>query len=226
MAKEGRKEEKWDDRTLNDRSRVDTVQRPDSSVLLSYLSFESTPVMSPYITCDYCDHTPFRTPQGLQHHLSTAVECKELHSRRKRPKPSRNFDLDDPEAYYDDHMAPQAFDNNLDEANGPDNLPEHNGAHPDPRTRTTEHRLHYADYPRPAGSKLSAAKTEFERRLAKEQADGCGFYGEFDNREEWELAQWLARNLGQNQIDNFLKLDIVRGMINSVRLLLTLAIRL
>lgn len=63
----------------------------DQILLQILLSFKPAPVMNRYITCDYCNHAPFRTPQGLKHHLSTVLPCKELHANRKRLKPSRNF---------------------------------------------------------------------------------------------------------------------------------------
>lgn len=31
----------------------------------------------------------------------------------------------------------------------------------------------------------------------------------FQSKEEWELAAWLAQNVGHNKIDEFLKLEIV-----------------
>jgi hypothetical protein len=34
-------------------------------------------------------------------------------------------------------------------------------------------------------------------------------WGPFENEEEWGLAEWLIRNVGQKQTDTFLKLPIV-----------------
>ncbi|EIN11500.1 hypothetical protein PUNSTDRAFT_33358, partial [Punctularia strigosozonata HHB-11173 SS5] len=40
-----------------------------------------------------------------------------------------------------------------------------------------------------------------------------GMWGGFESKGEWELAKWLLRNVGQNQLENFLKLPIVKDKI-------------
>ncbi|KDQ62841.1 hypothetical protein JAAARDRAFT_104347, partial [Jaapia argillacea MUCL 33604] len=50
--------------------------------------------------------------------------------------------------------------------------------------------------------------TKFEK--VHEQQEYLGSpWGPFEDQEEWELAQWLVRNVGHNQTDKFLKLLIV-----------------
>ena len=39
--------------------------------------------------------------------------------------------------------------------------------------------------------------------------NGSSRWGPFDDQNEWELAQWLIRNIGHNQTNSFLNLNIV-----------------
>jgi hypothetical protein len=43
-------------------------------------------------------------------------------------------------------------------------------------------------------------------------------------REEWELAEWLIKSLGQTQMDEFLKLPIVSLALTAEKLILTIVI--
>jgi hypothetical protein len=47
-------------------------------------------------------------------------------------------------------------------------------------------------------------------RIQREQKEnGTSKWGPFEDQEEWELAEWLSKNVGQKQTDAFLKLNIV-----------------
>ncbi|KAH7906731.1 Zn-finger domain-containing protein [Hygrophoropsis aurantiaca] len=67
-----------------------------------------------------------------------------------------------------------------------------------------------ASYPEEAmaGATFGRQQTEYERIRSAEQ-DGSP-WGPFDDEQEWELARWLIRNVGQTQTDKFLKLPIIR----------------
>jgi hypothetical protein len=43
-------------------------------------------------------------------------------------------------------------------------------------------------------------------------------------REEWELAEWLIKSLGQTRMDEFLKLLIVSRALTAEKLVLTILI--
>jgi hypothetical protein len=45
--------------------------------------------------------------------------------------------------------------------------------------------------------------------LWDKQKLGGGKWEPFEDEEEWELAEWLIKNVGQKQTDTFLKLPIV-----------------
>ena len=49
----------------------------------------------------------------------------------------------------------------------------------------------------------------FERVLHEQVEYGLSRWSPFDDQDEWELAMWLIRNVGHNQITAFLKLNVV-----------------
>ena len=49
----------------------------------------------------------------------------------------------------------------------------------------------------------------FEKIWLDQQENGTSRWGPFDNQDEWELAQWLVRNVGQKQINALLNMNIV-----------------
>ncbi|KDQ60095.1 hypothetical protein JAAARDRAFT_126057 [Jaapia argillacea MUCL 33604] len=51
--------------------------------------------------------------------------------------------------------------------------------------------------------------TGFERVAREQQDSGVGPWGEFEDEDEWELAQFLIKTVGQVQTDKFLKLPII-----------------
>jgi hypothetical protein len=61
-----------------------------------------------------------------------------------------------------------------------------------------------------AGAVYEKMTTTFEEIKQAEAAMGGHKWGPFVDEEEWELAEWLLKNVGQKQTDAFLKLPIVR----------------
>ena len=49
----------------------------------------------------------------------------------------------------------------------------------------------------------------FEKIRHEQVLNGSSSWGPFDDEDDWQLAEWLIRNIGQNQIDTFLNLTIV-----------------
>jgi hypothetical protein len=64
-------------------------------------------------------------------------------------------------------------------------------------------------YPRPVGIAIGQGKTKFQGTYEKHMAHGQTIYSPFTNDDEWELAKWLSRHVGQKAIDEYLKLSIV-----------------
>ncbi|KAH7907825.1 hypothetical protein BJ138DRAFT_1013929 [Hygrophoropsis aurantiaca] len=66
-----------------------------------------------------------------------------------------------------------------------------------------------------AGAVFRQAPTTFERIRDEEVLKGGEVFGPFESEEEWELAKWLIKNVGANQMEAFLKLPIVRQRIDA-----------
>lgn len=64
-------------------------------------------------------------------------------------------------------------------------------------------------YPRPAAQVLGMGECTFERWRRENEQSGKPRWSPFANEREWELGRWLIKNVGQNQIETFLKLAIV-----------------
>jgi hypothetical protein len=71
-------------------------------------------------------------------------------------------------------------------------------------------RRYVQSYPEGAAYILGQGKTMFETYREKQDGRKEQRWAPFQDKEEWELAQWLMKNVGQMKIDEFLKLDIVR----------------
>lgn len=65
------------------------------------------------------------------------------------------------------------------------------------------------DYPRNAGKTKGHSQNYFERWREAQKERNFAPWAPFGDIEEWELAQWLIMNVGQNATDKFLKLPIV-----------------
>lgn len=66
------------------------------------------------------------------------------------------------------------------------------------------------DYPGDAGRTEGAAETAFELHDKARKAAGAALWAPFEDEQEWQLAHWLVTSgLTQNNIEKFLKLDIV-----------------
>lgn len=71
-------------------------------------------------------------------------------------------------------------------------------------------RRYVQSYPEGAAYILGQGKTMFETYREEQDGRKEQRWAPFQDKEEWELAQWLMKNVGQMKIDEFLKLDIVR----------------
>ncbi|KAF8870084.1 hypothetical protein BD779DRAFT_1456037 [Infundibulicybe gibba] len=71
-------------------------------------------------------------------------------------------------------------------------------------------------FPRPVATpvRTSKEKTKFEILLENQIRNGTDQWAPFANQEEWELAVWLMKNVGQTSTDEFLKLPATRDRMN------------
>ena len=60
-----------------------------------------------------------------------------------------------------------------------------------------------------AGAAWGEEDPFFEKLRREQDENGSSRWGPFEDEDEWELAQWLIKNNGQNQIDAFLNMNIV-----------------
>jgi hypothetical protein len=63
-------------------------------------------------------------------------------------------------------------------------------------------------YPEPAKI-LGEGKTSFETWKEEQDLHGGHEWAPFTNQKEWDLVQWLIKNVGKGSIDEYLKLPIV-----------------
>ncbi|EMD34441.1 hypothetical protein CERSUDRAFT_75980 [Gelatoporia subvermispora B] len=79
-------------------------------------------------------------------------------------------------------------------------------------------------YPRPqyaqvfppekrAGHVQGQAPTQFEIWQDEQRVSRQGDHGPFESQEEWELAQWIVKNIGHTQSEQFLKLPIIQSRV-------------
>lgn len=73
------------------------------------------------------------------------------------------------------------------------------------------HQWYKHDFPeqRQAGIPHGEGKTSFEQIRDEQILRGAEVLGPFKDDEEWELAKWLIKNVGQNVAEEFLKLPMV-----------------
>ena len=60
-----------------------------------------------------------------------------------------------------------------------------------------------------AGATWGNCKPLYEHVSEEQQREGASRWSPFEDEDEWRLAEWLIRNVGQKQTDIFLKLPIV-----------------
>jgi hypothetical protein len=67
-------------------------------------------------------------------------------------------------------------------------------------------------YPGKVVTPVERQKTQFETWKESQVDEDKSEWAPFDSQEEWELAQWLMKNVGQKSINEYLKLPIVSFM--------------
>jgi hypothetical protein len=96
----------------------------------------------------------------------------------------------------------------------PQHPPPQNDPHPHPQHATEEvndGRRYIEDYPEEylAGATWGHCRPLFESLDEERKREGGNRWTPFEDEDEWQLAEWLIRNVGQKQTDSFLKLPIV-----------------
>jgi hypothetical protein len=76
-----------------------------------------------------------------------------------------------------------------------------------------------------AGATFGDGPMIFQKIRDDQVMNGDEILGPFENDDEWELAKWLIKNVGHNQMEAFLKLPIVSNGNSNPRESLILFIR-
>ena len=165
--------------------------------------------------CNYC-HKELRSDSAMKRHIAATPKCKHawekdlLASNPKTIGKSTTTHLEVAEAEFDNQAT---WDDMHDFVPEPSPEPAGEGddreflrVHQHPKGNN--HRFVEA-YPRPVGIPTGQGKTNFQVTHDQHLQEGRGVHSPFANDEEWELAKWLSRRVGQKAIDEYLKLSIV-----------------
>jgi hypothetical protein len=165
--------------------------------------------------CHFCGK-PFETIRALNHHISASKSCytewrKDL-VRNDNPSPKRQQKYspgneecpDNLEEFYTDPVddfvppsPPRCF--------GAEDVEQDEGL-TDP---TRAFNRYVEAWPGDAGLGIRKSRTQFEEWLKIQESEGKNPWEPFASKDEWALAEWLLKNVGQKSINNFLKLKIV-----------------
>ena len=67
-----------------------------------------------------------------------------------------------------------------------------------------------------AGTTWGHGKPLFETLNEEQKREGYSLWAPFNDEDEWQLAEWLIRNVGQKETDAFLRLPIVSFLLLSL----------
>lgn len=164
--------------------------------------------------CRFCGKR-LPSPAGVKRHIRQSAQC------------SRAWDAwiitadaaANPVNLHSDDEGPAIKSNELEDPNNTDfvvNAPESGDENPNPYRARVEEVPDEDDlvywvqtYPGPAGEVIGTGECTFERWARENEEEGRSCWYPFTNEKEWELGRWLAKNVGQNQIEEFLKLAAV-----------------
>ncbi|KAI0763922.1 hypothetical protein BC629DRAFT_1596851 [Irpex lacteus] len=174
--------------------------------------------------CGHC-LKPLRTSTGLRLHIRNTPSCrrrweqeirtKQPAARRYQTKGQQNGDPTHVDPLYDDHALStdrNVFDYTPISAQVPSTSSD------TVETATKKYLERFIEfYPQPVATIVGEGLTTFERWERENAEAGRNQWFPFQSKEEWELAAWLAQNVGHNKIDEFLKLEIMRNRHLSMR---------
>ncbi|KIK15871.1 hypothetical protein PISMIDRAFT_16209 [Pisolithus microcarpus 441] len=185
--------------------------------------------------CDYC-LKPISTLAGVKRHIAQSAACQQQWNRVLEHTAS-TASVDDHQIGDEMDNAPGIVSDQYDESDGNDsgrdNLDIQEGplvqqlqsyAEPEPLNPPSRHASVGDDvedepasanggrfveqYTGAAAHILGSWPTVFEDMENAENTSGGSQWAPFQNEEEWELARFLMKNVGQTKIDDFLKLSL------------------
>jgi hypothetical protein len=180
-------------------------------------------------SCGFCGR-PIPTIGGVLRHIQATVTCREARKLQIKSYHINILDLEDdqdidntPSNAQDDGDNSNVDNVDFDPSSFLEGTPEPSPS-PSPEPESRHARVEDADdedddltgstryvnpYPYLAGTAKGQADPKFEHIRKEQMEQGEDIWAPFEDQDEWELARWLARNVGQKQTDDFLKLPIV-----------------
>ena len=173
--------------------------------------------------CPYCGKA-FQTPRAVNHHVSASKSCSRgrlnaiIRKDNNSASPSPKRQKIQPVGEFDNESEPNlaAFDNPL--VCGDDfifpSLPREpsievgDGTEHGENTYPKNERF-IESFHGEAGNGLRRSETQFELWLKNQKDEEKIPWFLFASEQEWALAKWLLKNVGQKSTDDFLKLPIV-----------------
>ncbi|KAF8893149.1 hypothetical protein BD779DRAFT_1468164 [Infundibulicybe gibba] len=159
-------------------------------------------------TCFYCQRT-FKTQRAVRQHLGKDPKYPNLDiniDASNLPSDPGDVDiapLDVPQLPQPTHQQPRGV--SIEEIEDEDDY-----------DAPWSSKRYIEAFPRPAGIPINPhrAKTKFELLQEARTEAGQDEWAPFASKDEWELATWLMKNVGQKSADEFLKLPITRDRTN------------
>lgn len=178
-------------------------------------------------TCNYCRRV-FPTAGGVRRHIAHSIPCRgQRVTEARQAQRATGTNGSDNEQDVDEGIDLPDLDINrdvdmLDRLGAPD-VPEpgpddvwEDEREDTPAAPTVEEghgpqfqRFAQEFSEKPAADVLGREETPFEQMKRYQEATGGGAYAPFADHDEWELAQWLIKNVNQRATQDFLKLSIV-----------------
>ena len=179
--------------------------------------------------CKYCLQVK-QTETALNRHIAHSAPCFQSWQnelvRLTSSTTGVEGTLNCPSLVIDPSMLPDAWDNEVDvvyeELRADNDMPgrinqpsvPNRGSEPtedieDADDACSQHRY---QKPYPGGDAaeiLGEGMTKFQQWEEDESLQGHNEWAPFQNQKEWDLVQWLIKNVGQKSIDEYLKLPIV-----------------
>ena len=187
--------------------------------------------------CEYCGKGPFPTQSGLNKHIGQSNGCQGKNKLafktysstlwKNTPDATNDFrsspspPLDETVEDLEQDLLTVEPNISLDSTDKSLNLPNPETEHISQRNRATiedvpgeeigESGQFFEEYPteRKAGAAWGKDQPLFAQIQRDQQENGSSKWGPFEDQDEWELEEWLSKNVGQKQTDTFLKLNIV-----------------
>ena len=157
--------------------------------------------------CQYCGKA-FKTLRAASHHTSLSKTCfeewrKDL-VRTDNPSPKRQKKNTAAEPDFEYHGEDLAM-------HSPPRMPsvEEGEDESEDTYRTSKAARFIESYPGDAGKGLRKSKTKFETWFENQTGEEKNPWAPFASEQEWALAIWLMKNVGQKSTAEFLKLQIV-----------------